>query len=106
MAPGISGRRQADTARNEEHATNKPQTSKLQTISQSVHSDDPQGYRLRSRNATLQGRGQVRGLALLVATIYLKLHAGGVAMDSAKRASSKSARYVGWCLPLLVGLVW
>ncbi len=26
-------------------------------------------------------------------------------MDSAKRASSQSARYVGWCLPLLLGFV-
>src|SRR5271169_6553643 len=34
------------------------------------------------------------------------LHAdGGLAMDLAKRASAKPARYIGWYLPLMLGFV-
>src|SRR5580692_10717403 len=52
-------------------------------------------------------REQASGLALLVSTIYLNVASayGGVAMDSAKRASAKSAQHIGWCLPLMLGFV-
>src|SRR5438067_43479 len=33
----------------------------------------------------------------------LRVQDEGVAMDSAKRASAKPARYIGWCLLLMLG---
>ena len=69
----------------------------------------PPSPALGRREVNLHGtsREQGLGLALLALTIYLNVASqyGGVAMQSAKRASARPVRRAWWCLPLMLGFV-